>query len=338
MSFCIFTSVESRQGQGESFDPVFHSCAFPSNTSLLLVVNTSTKPYRIRKRKNELTISKIPGEKMINLKSSISTIEKLLRENSDQSLTYAALECRLSIECICYERLRLAHDYISHDDLKKWQPRDIVNIIIQEVDPKAASTYTLSISKEPCPEDVTLKEYQAMEYIPIGKQVGFDPDKLGKLWNGLAHLALHISVPVNKDDVITHYGSPTKIRAKVVEALKQIKQIDAGTLTSSGMGKEVSFDCVCGANNKRRLGLLNNGQVISCIKAKCDESFEYVKSEMSFERRTFEITCQKCGKQFKLPKRKMEKLRTDQHLHCDCEGCEEKIFIQWQPMQAQELR
>ena len=85
---------------------------------------------------------------MIKLKSSIYAVEKLLNENSDASLTYAALECRLAIELICYERLRLAHDYISHDDLKKWQPREIVNTLIQEVDSEAASTFTLSISKE----------------------------------------------------------------------------------------------------------------------------------------------------------------------------------------------
>lgn len=292
----------------------------------------------LRKRKSEIAISKMAGEKMINLKSSISTIENLLSEKSDESLTYAALECRLAIERICYDRLRLAHDYISHDDLKKWQPRNIVNILIQEVDAKAASTFTLSISKEPCPEDSprpTLEEYQAMEFVPIGTQVGFDPNKLGKLWNGLANLALHIRVPVNKDDAVTRYGDPTKIRAKVDEAIKEIKRIDEGTLISSGMGEEVSFDCVCGAKNKRRRGLLKNGQIVSCIKPKCDESFKYVESEMSFGRRIHEITCQKCGKQHELPKRKMEKLRTDQHIHFDCEGCEDKIFITWRPMQAQ---
>lgn len=68
---------------------------------------------------------------MINLEPSISQIEVLMAENTEASLTYAALECRLAIERICYERLRLAHDYISNDDLKRWQPRDIVNILIQ---------------------------------------------------------------------------------------------------------------------------------------------------------------------------------------------------------------
>ena len=71
---------------------------------------------------------------MLNLDPAISKIEELLKENSEARIIYAALECRLAIERICYERLRLAHDYISHDDLKKWQPRDIVKILIQAVE------------------------------------------------------------------------------------------------------------------------------------------------------------------------------------------------------------
>jgi len=88
---------------------------------------------------------------LIDLTPSISTIEKFLDENTQASLTYAALECRLAIERICYERLRIAHDYISHDDLKKWQPQDIVKTLIQEVDGGAAETRTISISKESLP-------------------------------------------------------------------------------------------------------------------------------------------------------------------------------------------
>lgn len=274
---------------------------------------------------------------MINLKSSISTIEELLTQDTEASLTYAALECRLAIERICYERLRLAHDYISHDDLKKWQPRDIVKSLVQEVDSNAAETFTLSISKKPQLEgpSPTLEEYQTMEFVPVGTQVGFNPNKLGSLWNALGNLALHISLPINKDDSVARYGDAEKIRAKVAEALREIKRIDKGTLMSSGTGEEVSFECVCGTKNKRRLGLLKDGQTISCINPECTESYNYIESETSFGRRAFEITCRNCGEKRDVPKKMLERLRTDQTIHFACDGCEEKIFISWRPMQAQ---
>ncbi len=162
---------------------------------------------------------------MIDLSSSISKIEELLAQNTDASITYAALECRLAIERICYERLRLAHDYISHDDLKKWQPRDIVNILIREVDDKTAETFTLSISKEPIPENSafpSLEDFPAMEFLPIGTQIGFNPERLGRLWNALANLALHITLPTSKDHGVARYGDAKKIRAKVIEALGHV--------------------------------------------------------------------------------------------------------------------
>lgn len=278
---------------------------------------------------------------MINLKSSISQIEELLKQDTDASVTYAALECRLAIERICYERLRLAHDYISHDDLKKWQPRDIVNVLIQDVDSKVAETFTLSVSKESRPggsPPPTLEEYQAMEFLPVGTQVGFNPNKLGRQWNALANLALHISLPIDKKHDVARYGEKEKIRSKVKEALAEIKRIDEGTLMSSGMGGEVSFVCVCGSKNKRRLELLDDGQTINCINPDCDESYDYVKSDMSFGRRTFEITCRACGVQRDIPKKMVEKLRTDQHIHFDCDGCGEKIYISWRPMQAKKTK
>lgn len=275
---------------------------------------------------------------LIDLKPTISQIEKLLAENTEASVTYAALECRLAIERICYERLRLAHDYISHDDLRKWQPSDIVKTLIQEVDAKVAETFTLSIARESMPEgspSPTREDYEAMEWLPVGTQVGFAPNRLGKLWNGLAKLALHVEIPTSKDATVKQYGNIQAIASKVKQALAEIKRISEGTLMSNGMGKEVSFECVCGSKNKRRLELLKDGQTINCINADCDESYDYVQSDRSFGRRTFVIVCRACGGSREIPKRMAEKLRIDQHIHFDCEGCGETIYVSWRPMQAQ---
>lgn len=275
---------------------------------------------------------------MINLEPTVSQIEKLLKENTESSVTYAALECRLAIERICYERLRLAHDYISHNDLRKWQPSDIVKTLIQEVDARTAETFTLSVARESVPDGSpppTREDYEAMEWLPVGTQVGFAPNKLGKLWNGLAKLALHIEIPTSKDATVKQYGDIQAIRSKVTQALAEIKRISEGTLMSSGMGEEVSFECSCGSKNKRRLELLTDGQTINCINPDCDESYGYVQSDMSFGRRTFEIVCRDCEASRDIPKRMVEKLRTDQHIHFDCDGCSATIYVLWRFMQAQ---
>lgn len=271
---------------------------------------------------------------MINLKSTISQIEKLLEENTEASVTYAALECRLAIERICYERLRLAHDYISQDDLRKWQPRDIVKTLIQEVDEHAATTLTISFARE-LPSENSPEGFEALDWKPLGTQIGFNPNKLGALWHGLANVALHIEIPTSKDTSVKQYGTMQAIISKVNQALAEINQISEGTLMTSGLGTEVSFECKCGTKNKRRLELLKDGQTINCINPGCVESYAYVQSDMTFGRRTVTIACRSCGASHDIQKRIVEKLRTDQNIHFDCEGCGEVINLCWRLSQGQ---
>lgn len=278
---------------------------------------------------------------MINLEPVISVVEKHLEEGTDSSLTYAALECRIAIERICYERLKVAHDYISHEDIRRWQPREIVNTLIQEVDANTAKTFTLSISKEPVSSEgdgPTLPEYQAMEFLPIGTQIGFDANKFGKLWNALANLALHVTVPQSKSDPLRHYGDKAKIREKVEEALQEIKNVSATTLLSSGFGMELSFECFCGVKNKRKHDLLKDGQTVNCINPKCDESYSYVSADNSFGRRALDVACRHCGSIKVVPKRMIEKIKYDQYIHYQCDGCGDTVYLQWKPMQAQKLK
>lgn len=275
---------------------------------------------------------------MVNIKSSISKIECLLERDSEDCSTYAALEARLAIERICYDRLRIAHDYIPHEEIKKWQPRDIVKAIMQEANPHVAETFTMSISKNTRPKDApppTREEYESMEFIPVGTQVGFNPNKLGQLWNALSNLALHIRIPVNDKDEVTRYGSAEKIRAKVIEALEEIKRIEKGTMIAGGIGDEISFKCTCGFKNKRKIDLLQDKQIINCINPRCDESYNYLAKCTTFARRSIDIICRNCGEKRDLLKKAIEKLPTDQRIEFDCDGCGEAIIINWNLMQGQ---
>lgn len=53
------------------------------------------------------------AQPMIYLPPLIDRIKALLAEGTDSSVTYAALEARLALEKVCYDRLRQRHDYIS---------------------------------------------------------------------------------------------------------------------------------------------------------------------------------------------------------------------------------
>lgn len=266
------------------------------------------------------------------LKSNIQKIANLKAEGSTESLTYAALECRLAIERICYDRLRITHDYISQDDIRKWQPKDVVNTLIQEVDSKIAASYTFSVAKEPINKegDLTREDYEAKEFVPVGSQVGFDPKKMGKLWNAISSF-LHVKVPKLKSDRITEYGDPAALVKKIDEVLAELERLSQGTLIGSGIGETVSFICECGSKNMRRVSLLKNGQTINCINPDCIERWvaEFTGDEINFLRKKISVPCRSCSVEAAFPEKAMLNLELNRVAHFICSECGETNYVMW---------
>jgi hypothetical protein len=226
--------------------------------------------------------------------------------------------------------------------LKKWQPKDVVNILLQEVDANVASTYTLSMSKRPVVDGETLEAIandEQREWVTLGTQIGFDAKELGALWNALSSVALHAQLPRSKEDYIPDYGDITRISDKVAECLDEFRRLAKGTLLGTGVGEEVSFDCACGKKIRRKANLLRNGQILNCIDPQCVESWraEIKDGEYSFERRQHGFTCKKCSSTCSIPMKPIEKLKHPNVLYVDClgENCDQRFLVAWRPMETQ---
>jgi hypothetical protein len=265
----------------------------------------------------------------------IDRIEALLKEDTDASVTYAALEARLGLEKVSYDRLRQAHEYVSYAQLRRWQPSAVVKRLIADVDQHMADTMILMVSKE---EAVPGIQPHDDDFVEVGTQVGFDAKKVGELWNALSGLALHVRLPKNKDDRISAYGDCAKIKAKTEEALAELRRLSTGTMVFSGVGETVSFDCtVCNEKNKRRASLLRNGQRVYCINPDCDASFvvHWEGSSISFKGETCDFACQGCGELKVLPWRFFhEKLKFGDRAVFDCQKCQHRNYIEWRLSQV----
>lgn len=261
---------------------------------------------------------------MIDLRDSIDSIHGQLAEGSARAITYAALECRLAIERICYDRLARAHDYISPEEIRRWQPHHVIKTIAEDVDPHVASTYTLSIGRKPAVEG---EDPTTIDYVPVGTQQGFDGALLAKLWNALSNTALHVSLPKSSEVSVGQYGDTEAMRPKVEQALVEIERIASGTMTSNGFGPGVSFTCNCGTRVKRRAEQLPAGKVIYCVNPACTESFEVERDgdEINFVLRAVHVTC-KCGLENRFPMAPLEKLRVNDTARSACMCGAETIF------------
>lgn len=265
---------------------------------------------------------------MLWLNEHTARIDALLSDGSREALTFAALRGRLALEMVCYERLRNAHDYISPDDLKRWQPRDVVNRLIQDVDPHIASALTVSVSKAPA----SGKPPEAEEYVELGRQAGFDAKRLGKIWNGLGNF-LHARTPRSSDDQVSAFGDAGDLERKVREALGFLRDIEKGTLITSGLGETVSFVCNCGSTNKRRAGLLTHGQIVSCVHPDCIERWdvEIDGADIGFRPRSMEVSCHRCKEATAFPEAQLLGLERNQMMRFFCR-CGAENHLIWKLM------
>lgn len=264
---------------------------------------------------------------MLDLKPIIERIRKLLDEGTAQSATYAALEARLALEKVCYDRLRQRHDYISHEQLKKWQPGGVMNQLITDVDAHATQTLTLQIGS---PVSAGVKP-EHDEYVEVGTEIGFDVKQIVKMWNALGSLALHVKLPEHKDDHISDYGDREKIQAKVEQVAAELERLSKTTMVFSGLGETVSFDCDCGEKNKRRAKLLKVGQTVYCFNPNCDWSYLVRKQgeEFVFEAESRDIKCVGCGKEHHIPLRWLRRVPIDSIASVTCLNCDYKNLLQW---------
>jgi hypothetical protein len=272
---------------------------------------------------------------MLQLRPIINRIKVLLDEDTDASVTYAALEARLALEKVVYDRLRQRHDYISHAQLNAWKPGHVVKRLLAEVDEHMSETLVLSMSHTPHVPGVKPEDE---DYLQIGVEIGVDAKRMAGMWQALSNLALHARMPKNKSDRITEYGDRKSIRAKVEQVIAELERLAKSTMSFSGIpvGGDVSFDCTCGEKNKRRAKLLRDGQHVFCINPECIETWKVVVegTETNFENVLIDVPCKVCSKVNHIPWRMVTEMKYDQMIEYPCVECGGKNVVKWQLVQA----
>lgn len=276
---------------------------------------------------------------MLNIAKRIEVIESLLRENTRESLTYAALEGRLTIEYLCYERFKLSYSYLSTEDLKNWQPKHVVQQISEEINENINKGFTLSISTEPLSGKLptSKEEYESVNYSPIGNQSAINLNKLHSFWHGLSNVALHIPVPTIDSGDICIYGDKEVIKKKVEKFLFYLSTLKEGNLLMGGsLGKEFSFNCLaCDTLIKKPVKLLTVPVVANCINPKCNESYliePKENSEYEITRRIIKFLCLGCKKDLEIPSNVFKELKFQQQLNLCCGECQTPQSVIMRPL------
>lgn len=275
---------------------------------------------------------------MLDIPKRIKLINSLVEQDTEQSLTYAALECRLTLEYLCYERFKLYFSYLSESDLKNWQPRHIIKQVSDEIDENVSNGFSVSISAEKIDEKPpeTKEEFESLKYTALGTQSELKFNELHKLWNGLSNVALHIPVPSISSGSLNIYGDKNNVRKKVSDVISFLSSMKGNLLMGGSFGQEYGFNCfVCDSKIKRPVRNLQHRTVVSCINPKCQESYVIQKNEDNeFEviRSIIKFSCSSCNDDLEVPVKVFRDLRFDQILTIRCGKCNMSSEVIMRPL------
>lgn len=260
---------------------------------------------------------------MLDVRKRIDCIELLLGQNTIHTLTYAALEARLTIEHLFYERLISSQPYYSTSDLTTWTAAQIVRQIANEANElidQGVSIYISKSANDPNKPPRTKEDFEALDWVKLGDQAALKVRKLNSLHNALSKEALHVVMP-QPGTKLEIYGDPELIRRKVLETVEELRLLQDTTLLAGSLLGEYSFNCgVCNCKIRRKAELLKNDQVISCFNEKCAESYQIQRDgdELNHSRRTVNVLCTACQGTIELPAKRVEVLRVDKPFTIQC--------------------
>jgi hypothetical protein len=265
---------------------------------------------------------------MLDIKRRMQVISDLLDLNTPESVTYAALECRLAIEYLCYDRMKMALGLASYADMGGWTPSKVVKAVEELVDEHIVESCTILSAQGldlPAGQQPTKEDYEKLDFKPIGSQAAIDMKQIVKLWNALSKAALHVQVPKLPTDTLAIYGSQSKTIKKVRECLTEFAKIAVGTMLTNGFSAETSISCDgCGFPVRRRIKYLEDKQTVSCVNPDCDESYtvELVNDkDVNFVRRQALFDCQNCRTTISLPMKQLENKKAFEMLEIACKDC-----------------
>lgn len=192
----------------------------------------------------------------MNKRDCFERATALLSHSHNSELSYAALELRLCLEAVLYDKLEFYAALVPGQVLQKWQPAHALKMLLQ-FEPHADENCQISIGKETAPGE------PATSMRVLGEYKTFSLAWLEKNYNKLGS---YLHLPHGRDRAF----DAAKVRQDLLEIAKEVDAVLKASISESAFATRIQFKCeACGQDSLANVdGLRATGRAV-CVKPSC---------------------------------------------------------------------
>jgi DNA-directed RNA polymerase subunit RPC12/RpoP len=170
--------------------------------------------------------------------------EHELTSGDDERLKYAALELRMAMEALTYDRAIAYMEEFPPSEYETWQPRKVMSVLL-DIDPTADKDGTYAIGLE--------KEYgvQPAEMDSLGTEKILNMQTLRKHYDALGS---YLHVPTIKQASSEKSPDFSRMRSRCEEIAGSVREVLSSPIFNVTLGNFATLDCMeCGKPIRKRI-------------------------------------------------------------------------------------
>ena len=223
--------------------------------------------------------------------------KRWLANPAPEGARYAALELRMVMELLTYEKLRAASDVIPPAVVDTWQPPQAVKCLL-EFQPMADQTFKIDIGNLPADTDLNQQEW-----LPLGEHHALSLKWLRKNYNKVGNMLL---APSPRETQAPQPVKQSLYLAGVVDELEKVLNSGVTGFTERG---GYTFNCGdCGKLVIRNTDAMEAGATAICPTQGCGAEYKLArdeKGEAMMEPLLVRFKCEACEAVTVIAKRKV---------------------------------
>jgi len=248
-------------------------------------------------------------------RESLFRAESEMGAGTEARLIYAALELRMAIEALTYDRAQAYQEEIAPSEYRTWQPKKVMQLLI-DIEPTADKDSSVAVGLEEIPgTPATTMNFLGTEKVFGLKSIKDHYDALGSF----------VHLPNLKQLEEKGFANPTKVRERCTKIVELVKAVLASQVFNINFGVFTSIECMntdCKQTVRRRIPSGNSSlkatclhcnlayevttdgdqcawgvdlEKIPCPSPSCEEVFEISRSDLKPGRH---FSCRSCGKRY----------------------------------------